>query len=68
MVSTLDLLGGSALVGSDNQGNALRFVAAEMFTQWCNDATVSEVEVSVASASAATVAYGLDWYDMLGGA
>jgi len=60
MVSTLDLSGGSALVGGDIQGNALRLVAAEMFTQWCNDAAVSEVDVRVA--------YGLDWYDMLGGA
>jgi hypothetical protein len=63
MVSTLDLSGGSALVGRDIQGNALRRAAAEMFTQWCNDAVVSEVDVSVARAP---LAYGLDWYDMLG--
>jgi hypothetical protein len=66
MVSTLDLAGGCALVRWDNQGTALRLVAAETFTQWCIDATASEVDESVARASDATLAYGLDWYDMLG--
>jgi hypothetical protein len=63
MVSTLDLSGGSALGRGDIQGNALRLLAAEMFTHWCNDAAVSEADVSVAKAP---LAYGLDWYDMLG--
>lgn len=97
MVSTMDLAGGSALVKSGNQGNALHLVAAEMFTQWCDDVTVLQTDVSVERSSAmpemiseadflpvaerrgflrlrdlvyvqfaAALAYGLDWYDMLG--